>query len=258
MDTFKDNCSTEYLNYEDLKFSKSRGTGIFGDQAKETGIDPDLFRYYLLRNRPEKNDTQFFWQDFMDKANGEIIANYANLVNRVLQFIDKFFDGVVPNFNKKDTIFEIVDIANTKEKIVSGFENIELKDTLLAILDASSIGNKFFQDSEPWVLIKNNKEKASSVIGSLCGFVKDISIFLNPYIPKITEKVFDMLNIPLKDLNLDNIGDYSSIKGNKIKKPTILVNKLEKDQIEKLKQKFSGNQTKDNETQNSSKKYQDI
>ena len=43
----------EYLNYEDGKFSKSRGVGVFGDQAKLTQIDSDIFRFYLAYIRPE-------------------------------------------------------------------------------------------------------------------------------------------------------------------------------------------------------------
>jgi methionyl-tRNA synthetase len=46
-------CATEYLNYEDGKFSKSRGTGVFGDQAEELGLPADLWRFYLLAVRPE-------------------------------------------------------------------------------------------------------------------------------------------------------------------------------------------------------------
>ena len=53
--------TTEYLNYESGKFSKSRNTGVFGDNASETGIPSDVFRYYLLRNRPENQDTTFEW-----------------------------------------------------------------------------------------------------------------------------------------------------------------------------------------------------
>ncbi len=252
--------STEYLNYEDLKFSKSRGTGIFGDQAKETGIDPDLFRYYLLRNRPEKSDTQFFWQDFMDKANGEIIANYANLVNRVLQFIDKFFDGIVPEFDTENTVFEIVDVTEEKKKIIEGFENIELKDTLLYILNICSIGNKYFQDNEPWALVKNDVEKTKKIIGSLCGFVKDITIFLNPYIPGVTKKVFEMLNLSYDELNFERIGNYSNIKNKKINKPSILFNKLEKEKIDELKKKFSEKKEKkmENNTDSANKDFSKI
>ena len=43
----------EYLNYEDGKFSKSRGIGVFGDNASDTDIPADIYRFYLLYIRPE-------------------------------------------------------------------------------------------------------------------------------------------------------------------------------------------------------------
>ncbi len=233
--------STEYLNYEDSKFSKSRGTGVFGDQAKGTGIEADLFRYYLLRNRPEKNDTQFYWHDFMEKVNGEIIANFANLVNRVIQFIDKFFDKTIPDFSvTKESFLNKINIKEKNKEIIEIYEEIELKKTLLTILDICSQGNKYFQDSQPWSLIKTDKQKTAEIIGNLTGFIKDISIFLWPYIPGTCEKVFDMLNLSKNEIKFNNIGDYSSLKNKKINKPEILFKKLEKDQIEALKEKFNG------------------
>lgn len=53
--------TTDYLNYEDGKFSKSKGIGVFGDNVVDTGIPCEIFRYYLLVNRPEKADTVFTW-----------------------------------------------------------------------------------------------------------------------------------------------------------------------------------------------------
>jgi methionyl-tRNA synthetase len=232
--------STEYLNYEESKFSKSQGIGVNGDEAKDTGIEADLFRYYLLRNRPEKNDTQFLWIDFMEKVNGEIIGNYANLVNRVFQFIGKFYNSFIPDFQIKDNIFlKQIKFEERKKEIIDLFEDVELKKALLTILDLCSEGNKFFQDSEPWALIKNNKEKAGEIIGTLTGFVKDISILLWPYIPATVEKVFDMLNFNKKYLSVDSVGNYENLINLTINKPEILFKKLEKDFIEELREKFS-------------------
>ena len=236
--------STEYLNYEDKKFSKSRGTGVFGDQARDTGIDADLFRYYLIRNRPEKSDTQFFWNDFMEKANGEIIANFANLVNRVYQFINRFFDGVIPDFDNAspNSIFSIIDMQKEKQNIIADFEAVELKKALLDVLAICSTGNKFFQDNAPWAVIKEDKAKAATMLGSLACFTKDIALLLYPFIPATVEKVFATLNLPKTDIILDNIGDYTKLKGSKINEPQILFAKLDKKQVEALQAKFAGTQ----------------
>lgn len=73
---------SEYLNYEDGKFSKSRGVGVFGDMAKDTGIPADIWRFYLLYLRPEGQDSAFSWSDLMLKNNSELLNNLGNFINR--------------------------------------------------------------------------------------------------------------------------------------------------------------------------------
>ncbi|KAI3988539.1 hypothetical protein MKX01_026353 [Papaver californicum] len=80
---------TEYLNYEAGKFSKSKGIGVFGNDAKDTNIPSEVWRYYLLTNRPEVSDTLLTWKDLQAKLNSEFLANLGNFINRVLSFIAK-------------------------------------------------------------------------------------------------------------------------------------------------------------------------
>lgn len=88
--------TTEYLNYEDGKFSKSRGVGVFGDNAMNIGIPSEIWRYYLLSIRPEKSDSVFTWTDFAAKNNNELLQNIGNLCNRTFKFIDSKFNRVIP------------------------------------------------------------------------------------------------------------------------------------------------------------------
>ncbi|MBE3133843.1 MAG: methionine--tRNA ligase, partial [Acidobacteria bacterium] len=88
--------STEYLNYEGGKFSKSKGIGVFGTDARDTGIPADVWRFYLYYNRPEKSDALFTWKDFQEKVNAELIGNLGNLVNRTLAFVGRFYGGALP------------------------------------------------------------------------------------------------------------------------------------------------------------------
>lgn len=57
----------EFLNYEGGKFSKSRNRGVFGPAAKETGLSPSVWRYYLLSTRPETSDSMFSWSEFVSR-----------------------------------------------------------------------------------------------------------------------------------------------------------------------------------------------
>lgn len=78
--------ATEYLNYEDTKFSKSRGTGVFGTDARDTGIPADVWRFYLAYIRPESQDSNFNWVDLATKNNSELLNNFGNFVNRFVLF----------------------------------------------------------------------------------------------------------------------------------------------------------------------------
>ena len=92
--------SCEYLNYEKDdegnpgKFSKSRGTGVFGDGAADCDINVEVWRYYLLINRPQTADTSFLWDDFVQKNNNELLKNPGNLFNRVLKDLYIKFEKV--------------------------------------------------------------------------------------------------------------------------------------------------------------------
>ena len=46
-----------------------------------------VWRYFLLSNRPETSDTDFKWSDLTAKNNSELLANLGNFINRALTFI---------------------------------------------------------------------------------------------------------------------------------------------------------------------------
>lgn len=91
--------ATEYLNYEDGKFSKSRGLGVFGNDAQDTGIPSDVWRFYLASARPEGSDSSFSWSDLVARNNSELLNNLGNFCNRALVFCEKNFDSTIPAIN---------------------------------------------------------------------------------------------------------------------------------------------------------------
>jgi methionyl-tRNA synthetase len=132
--------STEYLNYEGGKFSKSRGVGVFGSDAMDTGIPADVWRFYIFYNRPEKSDAVFTWADFQEKVNGELIGNMGNLVNRTLSFITRYYDGKMPAGLSDPVLWETV--TNYENVIAEKLERAELRDAFRDIFELSSYANK--------------------------------------------------------------------------------------------------------------------
>lgn len=150
--------STEYLNYEGGKFSKSKGVGVFGSDAKESGIPADMWRFYVFYNRPEKSDAQFTWKDFQEKVNSELIGNLGNLVNRTFTFIARYYDGIIPEADGtqstrddiRNTITAIREATrNSISRVTELLEWAELRDAFREAFALSSVANKAFQDGEP-------------------------------------------------------------------------------------------------------------
>jgi len=227
--------STEFLNYETGKFSKSKGIGVFGSDAMESGIPADVYRYYLMMNRPETSDSEFNWGKFQERLNSELVGNFGNLVNRVVVFVNKFFSGKVKKTTLDKDSKELIKNIEKQEKIVLNYlANGELREALREIMHISNLGNEYFQKREPW----KNKDSAPETMHVLVNMVKDLAILMKPYLPDASQSIFKQLNVKdlhVKDLGI-NIGNHTIGKGN------ILFKKMEDKEMQALREKYSGEQ----------------
>lgn len=157
--------TTEYLNYEKdeitgapFKFSKRLGQGVFGDDAIKTGIPSEVWRYYLLTNRPENQDTVFTWSDLLAKNNNELLANLGNFSNRALKFTKSAFKGIVPGYGQSEAVPDDQQFLNTlvgkTHQYMELMEAVKLRDGLKCAMEYSQECNGYFQTFKPWDLIK--------------------------------------------------------------------------------------------------------
>uniref|UniRef100_A0A0K0ERC7 Methionine--tRNA ligase, cytoplasmic n=1 Tax=Strongyloides stercoralis TaxID=6248 RepID=A0A0K0ERC7_STRER len=233
--------ATEYFNYEDQKFSKSRGIGVFGDAASETGIPADIWRFYLLYMRPETSDTYFSWDDFASKINSELLSNLGNFCNRSLSFLSKNYNGIVPNIVLNDEDKELFAGVNTDlEEYHKSLTEVKLRDGLHKILSISRRGNQYLQNNAPWKLIKGSEEekrRAETVIAVSANLVYLLSVVLYPYMPKVSEEIRKQCN--KNELTVFSKHMLCVLKpGHKIGTPATLFAKLENEDIATFKAKF--------------------
>jgi len=229
----------EFINYQGGKFAKSRGIGVFGDNAMDSGIDPDIYRFYLMAIRPEKEDTDFDWIDLQTKVNKELIGNFGNLVNRVLTFIKNFNDGKI----KDSEDYKGLDCDFNS--VYDSVNKFRIKEALQKILKISNEGNIYFQTEELWNKIKSNKEECIKDLAILSRNVRDIAILIYPFMPKTSKEIFKQMNLDVEDISLDNIGKPLP-NNHKINSHFVspLFRKLEIGEITNLKNKYSGNSDK--------------
>ena len=230
--------STEYLNYEAGKFSKSKGMGVFGNDAMETGIPADVWRFYVYYNRPETSDYLFTWKDFQEKVNGELIGNLGNLVNRTLTFLSRYFEGkpVDEPHPRSESLW--TQVREAEAEITDLLEWANLRDAFRKVFALSSIGNRTFQAAEPWKTRKEDPEETQQLLTDLVYLIRDLAVLSRPYIPATADRISAFLG--LSELRWDMLGTRSGITA--VSAPEILFEQLQDDQIEALRSRFSGSQ----------------
>ncbi|KAM3935894.1 methionine--tRNA ligase, cytoplasmic isoform 2-T2 [Leptodactylus fuscus] len=240
--------ATEYLNYEDGKFSKSRGVGVFGDMAKDTGIPADIWRFYLLYVRPEGQDSAFSWSDLMLKNNSELLNNLGNFVNRAGMFVQKFFNGHVP---KMELLAEdkklLAQVTAELRQYNQLLEKVRIRDALRCILNISRHGNQYIQVNEPWKCIKGTPQeqiRAGTVTGLAVNMAALLAAMLQPYMPSISAVIQEQLLVPPEASVLTSDFRCTLPQGHRIGTVSPLFQKLENDQIESLRKRFGGGQVK--------------
>ena len=241
--------STEFLNYESGKFSKSKGTGVFGSDAKESGIPSDGWRFYIYYNRPENQDYQFTWKDFQEKYNKELIGNLGNLVNRTLLFINKNYGGKIPEGKKDETLW--AQIEEKEKKATELLEWAEIKDALHTIMEISDIANKAFQTAEPWKTIKTDKAVSDNILYNLAYVIKDLMILLEPYLPTYTQIVAGYLGKKIYSSTFAEPGDETALKWedlgkleglDSISETSVYFTPLDNKSVDAFRAKFAGKQ----------------
>lgn len=246
--------ATEYLNYENGKFSKSRGIGVFGNNAKETGVPPDVWRYFLLKNRPESSDTQFEWRSFIDSNNSELLANLGNFVNRIIKLVNspKAYGGVIPEFNANNLPESIephlAEVTDVLRQYLADMDAVRLRSGLTDAMRLSSAGNGLIQAYRlDNALIASDPKLASAVVGTVINLIYLCSAIFEPYLPATCASIREQLAMPFLQIpseeDIANGWKPTYIKaGHKIGKAAYLFTRIDEKKADEWRDMFGGNQ----------------
>jgi methionyl-tRNA synthetase len=217
----------QYLNYEGGKFSKSKRWGVFCENLPKAGLEPDYWRFYLSLLIPETTDTDFKWEEFKERINGDLIGNLGNFIHRTLSFIYNKSEGDVvrpTEFSESDK--ELIQKVKEKVKQIDQcFAKTELRKALKEILVLSQEGNKYFDYNAPWKLIKEDKDRANAVLYICANLCRDLAILIAPFLPDTAQRIWEQLNLEgeiYKEDVWESAGKFVLPAKHKINKPHIL------------------------------------
>jgi len=267
--------ANQFMNLEGDKISTSRNWAVWvHEYLEEFAGREDELRYCMIKNMPEQKDSEFTWKSFQDANNNELVNNFANFVNRVVVLVNKYYDGVVPEFDEDLDFIGCDDddeLAYHDGEILRLFDNLDalcacmraydFRGGLSKLMEISSQGNQLLQFNEPWKTIKTDEEPVKVVMNLLIQYLATMSIAMRPFLPFTSDKLRDLLNLsPIKEegelLDLCNMlaeGELPVKAGHKIAKATHLFSRIDDEVIAKQVDKLMATKTVDTSENGASK-----
>lgn len=185
--------ANQFLNIAGEKFSTSRGLAVWLLDVLDQ-FSADSVRYYLTSIMPETKDANFSWEEFALRNNGELVAAWGNLVNRVLGFAYGRYEGRVPEpaaLDARDT--ELLATIEAGFATVGGhYQAVELRDGLKEAMRLAREVNRYLDEKAPWTLYKTDTVAAGTAVFVAMRAIDSIKLLLAPVLPESSQKIHDM------------------------------------------------------------------
>ncbi len=239
--------ANQFMNLEGKKISTSRNWAVWvHEYLQDFDNQQDELRYNLIKNMPEQRDSEFTWKNFQETNNNELVNNIANFVNRVVVLTNKYYGGIVPDFDADQAFlsaldgeesyfdFEMTELHDKVEELCAALHGYEFRNGLKVLMEISSYGNQLLQSNEPWKKEKTDPELVQTVLGVSLQIVTVLSVACRPFLPFTSDKLRKLLNLPLLqekgelELLLETLAEGQELipNGHKIGEPDHLFSRI--------------------------------
>ena len=230
--------ANEFLTMEAKKASKSRNWAVWmPDYLNNYATDP--LRYFLSINMPETSDTDFSWQEYVRRNNDELVATWGNLVNRVLTFTYRNFDGKVPVCAEADSTSQQLNVLTDAIFIEEDglLARCSFKQAIKRAMDLAHEANRYLDQKAPWKAYKTDKQEAANSLFTALRTISALKTMLYPFLPFSSQELHTYLGFEGK---IEDAGwqIQTPKPGQKLLQPQPLFTKLEDEVVERETQKL--------------------
>ena len=230
-----------WMNYYGGKFSTSGNRGLFMDQALEL-LPADYWRWYLLANAPESDDSNFTWEHFQVTVNHDLADVLGNFINRIAKFCTARLGAVVPDKGEYGAL-ETETTAALEQRLSTltrFMEALEFRKSAAELRAMWVIGNEYLQKAEPWMRIKTDPVAAGVSIRYALNLAIVFAALAQPFIPETAARITQAFADNERSLDWPGGVKDTLTPGAAIKVPDVLFAKIEETQLAEWTQRFGG------------------
>ncbi len=238
--------SFNWLTYYGGKFSTSEHRGVFMSDALEL-LPADYWRWYLMANAPESDDTSFTWELFGDSVNKDLVGTFGNFVNRTVTQVVRHFGEVVPVGGEpgedEAALAERVDARLTE--YTGHLDALEFRKAAAALRALWAEGNVYLEQTEPWKTITVDRDRTACTLRTALALVLVHSVASTPFVPATSDRLRmafpDVARVPLcLDGGLGQAASDVLPAGSMLVPPPLLFRKLDAEELSGWQSRFGG------------------
>lgn len=232
-----------WLNYYGGKFSTSRSIGVFMDDALEL-LPADYWRWYLIANAPESDDSSFTWDLFAGAVNKDLADTLGNFVNRTLTFTSRRFGDTVPAGGTPGTTEQTlaVELDGAIVAYTDHLEHLRFRKAARALREIWALGNTYLERATPWTTIRDDREQAACTLRTAINLIRVFAVLAAPIVPDTSTRILGALGLAPGGWITDSADEALTElgPGHPFTVPDVLFRKITDDDIAAWSERFGG------------------